>query len=339
MILTNLPAATWCRSAAEGWAIAARRVGRATGTGTRWLLPSLGIVLASASLLSPASGQVAVLVVIIVFGVPHGALDGEIVRPVLRPVLGPAWFAVWALPYLGLSALVLLSWNWLPIVTLAAFLGLSMLHFGLEDAGPDPVAAVARGGLPIALPVLLHPAATAAIFGGIAGLPMPVPPHWLVLGARLWAVLVPFWLVGHRGQHRVMAETAFLVGVFVILKPLTAFALYFVCFHGPSHMRALVRDKKALRVTTLPSAVRRSIPVTLLTVATGAALWPIVGTGAFEAHLLSLTIRCLAALTLPHMLLDALSATTPWRRLLPTDRQGRMLLHGCGDRQPRGLAL
>jgi len=316
MLSTDLAAASRSRSAAgvgPGWAHFRQT---SWELAARWVLPSLGVLLAVASLLPPALGQVTVLAIVIAFGVPHGALDGEIARPLLRPVLGFAWFGVFALPYLGLSAFVLLAWHWAPVITLAAFLGFSVLHFGIEDAGLDPLAIVVRGGLPIALPVLLHPAATAAVFGAVAGVPMPVPPLWLMLGAQSWAALVPFWLWNQRGQRVVLAHVALLAAVFTVLPPLAAFAVYFVCFHAPAHMRGVVRNGRAPRVRSMPAAARRSVPITFLTIAIGAALWPWVGTGQFDAHLLSLTIRCLAALTLPHMLLDVLSATMVWHRTL-----------------------
>ena len=316
MLSTDLAAAPRVWGAAQG------RLGGARSRPSAWpnaaglILPFLGILLAACSLLPPASAQVAMLAVIIVFGVPHGALDGEIVRPLLRPALGAAWFLVFALPYLGLSALVLLAWQGAPVITLAAFLSLSVLHFGLEDAGADPLAVIVRGGLPIALPVLLHPAATAAVFGAIAIVPMPAPPPWLMIAAQSWAVLVPLWLVKRRDDREALSNAALLAAAFALLPPLAAFSIYFVCFHAPAHTRSLVRNRRSPRVHSMSAAARRSVPVTLLTIAIGAALWPLVGAGRFDAHLLSLTIRCLAALTLPHMLLDVVSATPAWRRMV-----------------------
>ena len=81
--------------------------------------------LAAASLLPPGQRMVAALVVIIALGVPHGALDGELARTALRPRFGLAWFGVFALPYLGLSVVVLLAWHFAPLSTLAAFLAAS----------------------------------------------------------------------------------------------------------------------------------------------------------------------------------------------------------------------
>ena len=47
-----------------------------------------------------------------------------------------------------------------------------------------------------------------------------------------------------------------------------------------------------------------ALPVTGLTLLIGAALWPLYA-GALPQRLLCLTLQGLAALTLPHMLLDA----------------------------------
>lgn len=246
------------------------------------------------------------IIAIIVLGVPHGALDGEAARAVLRPRLGWAWFPIFALPYLALVALVLLSWRLAPVPTLAAFLVASVWHFGLEDAPGAPLEAAVRGGLPIALAVLAHPAATTAVFAAIAATPLPQPPEWLWNASLLWLALAITWAgrMALRRQWRSLAVPALLAVVFVALPPLTAFAIYFVCVHAPAHTAALIRDQaRAPRVVDGRSAILLSLPLTALTLLIGAVLWPLY-TGALPQRLLCLTIQGLAALTLPHMLLD-----------------------------------
>ena len=248
------------------------------------------------------------LAAIVLLGVPHGALDGEIARPLLRPRWGWRWFGVFALPYLGLVALVLIAWRVAPLPTLAAFLAGSVWHFGLEDAGPHPLAAAVRGGLPIAAPVLFHPVATAHVFGTAALVSWTEPPAWLVAAAYLWAVAAVIWVAGCVWQRRwrLLAEPLVLAGLFAVLPPLTAFASYFVGVHAPRHMAALVSDPRAPRVHSLRAAVWRSLPLTGMTVAIGAALWPFFP-GVPSDRLLTLTLQLLAALTLPHMLLNAIA--------------------------------
>lgn len=273
-------------------------------------LAVLGLV-ASAFLPREASWLVA-LTAVIVLGVPHGALDGAVAAPLLRPRYGRAWFGVFAIPYLGLSALVLLAWQVLPLATLAGFLAVSVLHFGEEDAGSGrPIEALVRGGLPIALPALLRPEETAQIFSVVARMPMPQLPTWWSAAAWLWLALTVAWLLTRQAQWNVLGEIMGLAATFLALPPLTAFTLYFVGLHAPRHMLALVRDPiKAPGVDTMQRAIRTSLPIFALTLLLGAGLWPLYASGSSDvsANLLTVTLQMLSALTVPHILLDHIAA-------------------------------
>lgn len=274
-----------------------------------WLALLAGLVLAGSAMLPYQQAWLAALTAIILLGVPHGALDGEVARDLLRPAMGRGWFLIFALPYLSLAALVLAAWHVAPLPTLAMFLAASVWHFGSEDAGPQPgvIDTLVQGGLPIAVPVLVHPIATARVLGIVSGLPGQSLPGWLWAAALAWLALAVAWavtrLVGSKARR--LAMPAFLVPVFTILPPLSAFAIYFVVIHAPAHMAALIADRRrAVRVRDWPSAIRHALPITTLTLLLGALLWPHYA-GAPAARLLSLTIQGLAALTLPHMLLEA----------------------------------
>ncbi|CAO4139748.1 putative beta-carotene 15,15'-dioxygenase [Methylorubrum thiocyanatum] len=267
-------------------------------------------LVASATLSHEASWLVA-LAAVIVLGVPHGALDGAVAAPLLRPRYGRAWFGVFAVPYLGLSALVLLVWQVAPLTTLAGFLAISVLHFGEEDAGPGrPFEILVRGGAPIALPALLRPEQTAEVFSVVARVSMPLLPEWWTVAAWLWLALTVAWLLGHPRRREVLIEILILAAAFRLLPPLTAFALYFVGLHAPRHMRALIRDPvRAPGIDTMGRAVVAALPVFTLTLLLGAALWPLYAAGSsYKAGtLLSLTLQSLSALTVPHVLLDRLA--------------------------------
>jgi len=290
---------------AAGW-VGARPVNRPSPMALTVLLAGVALTLSAA--LPPGAQYVCALAAIVVLGVPHGALDGEAARTVLRPRFGRAWFPVFSLPYLGLSALVLLAWRWAPGLTLAGFLAASVWHFGMEDAkAGDGLEVIVRGGLPIAMPTLAHPEATAAVFQTVAGAPLPQLPDWLWAAAMAWLALAIIW-AGQamlRRQGRPLAVPGLLAAMFTVLPPLTAFAIYFVGVHAPAHTLALIRNPvRASRVHDDRSAVLLALPITALTLLIGAALWPFYG-GAAPDRLLALTIQGLAALTLPHMLLDA----------------------------------
>lgn len=260
-----------------------------------------------ASLLLPWQGQwFCAAAVIIVLGVPHGALDVEIGRTLLRERIGRAWFPLFAAPYLALVAVVLVAWRLAPEPTLAAFLALSVWHFGSEETEGGGLPAFALGGLPVALSVLLKPTATAQVLSAISAIPLAEPPAWLVWGSLAWVPLAILWachtLIG--GPRRALL-LPLLQGIgFATLPPLTAFTLYFVSIHAPMHTAALIQHPtRAPRIHDHSSAWRRSMPTTLLTVLIGAALWPL-GAGEPAVRLVSVTLQLLAALTLPHVLLD-----------------------------------
>ncbi|MCQ8239495.1 Brp/Blh family beta-carotene 15,15'-dioxygenase [Rhizosaccharibacter radicis] len=262
------------------------------------------------TLLPGAWAQLGLLAMVIALGVPHGALDGEVARPLLRPRFGIAWFAVFSLPYLTLFALVLLCWRGAPLPTLAGFLLLSTLHFGEpEDGGRDsrwPVRLIA-GGAPIALPVLLQPDRTAHLLGVVAGVALHRPPAWLLAGSIGWLGLLGATMAFRRSSLRpLMPLLPVLAALFLLLPPLAGFAAYFVGWHAPGHMRALVADpRSAPRVRTHAAAWWRSLPVTALTLLIGSGLW-FLYRGPVPDRLLQLTLQMLAALTVPHMLLERL---------------------------------
>ncbi|MGI4940767.1 MAG: Brp/Blh family beta-carotene 15,15'-dioxygenase [Janthinobacterium lividum] len=260
-------------------------------------------VLAASAMLPWQTGWVCAVAVIVVLGVPHGALDVEIGRNLLRCRVGGWWFPVFAGPYLLLVGAVLLAWHWAPEATLAAFLAASVWHFGTEDTGGSGWPALFRGGLPVAVPVLLHPEATAGVFAAASGLVFEQPPTWLTAASVLW--LIPASLTVLRSRPRDLLLPGALCAAFVVLPPLTAFTLYFVAVHAPAHTIALIRHpSRAPRVQDAAAAWRLAAPTTVLTVAIGAALWPTY-TAEAPVRLLCLTLQLLAALTLPHMILDA----------------------------------
>lgn len=80
---------------------------------------------------------------------------------------------------------------------------------------------------------------------------------------------------------------------------------WFAVFAAP--YLALAADPvRAPRVWNGRTAILRSLPITVLTLLIGAALWPLYA-GPAPERLLALTLQGVAALTLPQMLLDGLA--------------------------------
>lgn len=262
------------------------------------------VALACLAALRPPSlsAQAAVLLAgVTLVGMPHGAFDHLVAARVLRPWLGTGWWAPFLAGYVALAGLVWIGWILVPALTLMGFLTLSVLHFGLGDADGNRVGiagVIARGAMPILLPVALHPAAVAPVFAALASshvavvLPMLIGARWLILP---WGLLIVVWTGAATAWER--AEAAVTCAAFALLPPLLAFALYFCVCHSLRHLLRLgaMLDPYDARAAWF-GVLRTAGPAALLCAvcATGLAVQGV------ETAIVPL-FRILAALTLPHM--------------------------------------
>lgn len=272
---------------------------------TTWLLFLVAGIIAAGQFLGGQVSAYIDLVFIIFLGLPHGALDGELARQPLITRWGRGWFFIFAMPYLALAGAVLLAWHFFPLPTLGFFLAMSALHFG-EDRRLSLLQVIVRGAAPIALPILFHPTATFVLLSFFAQTPLGNFAHWLHGIAWLW--VLPYSIVVlqafKKREWNSLQETLLLLLIYAVFSPLAALAIYFVCYHSPNHVHELMADKiKAPRINSIRRVILFSAPVTGLTLLLGAALWPLYH-GPMLVCLIAVTFQGLAALTLPHMLLE-----------------------------------
>jgi Brp/Blh family beta-carotene 15,15'-monooxygenase len=272
---------------------------------TTWLLFLAAGIIAVGQFLGGQASAYIDLVFIIFLGLPHGALDAELARQPLITRWGRGWFFIFAMPYLALAGAVLLAWRFFPLPTLGFFLAMSALHFG-EDRRLSLLQVIVRGAAPIALPILFHPTATFVLLSFFAQAPLGNFAHWLHVIACLW--VIPYGITVFQAfkerERNPLKETLFLILIYAVFSPLAALAIYFVCYHSPNHVRELMADKiNAPRINSIRRVILFSTPVTALTLLLGVALWPFYH-GSMLVRLIALTFQGLAALTLPHMLLE-----------------------------------
>ncbi len=106
-----------------------------------------------------------------------------------------------------------------------------------------------------------------------------------------------------------------------------------VAIHAPAHTAALIRHpSRAPRIQDAASAWRLAAPTTILTIAIGAALWPSYS-GEAPVRLVCLTLQLLAALTLPHMVLNAWLESREPRRSSATKGMHMATEHPFGTPQ------
>ena len=253
----------------------------------------------------PAAALAVLAALILLLGVPHGALDPVFARNVpgmQRGVQGMVRWAGFWLGYLALAAGVVLLWRLAPAVFLLGFLAISAGHFsGDPAAGAPPLARMLHGGAPIVLPTLLHAGEVGRLFTLLAGADAAA----LVLPA-LHALAWP-WLLGLALTAAWRARTDGLAGLELasvgmlasVAPPLPAFTVFFCGMHSPRHiLRTAVYAGSPLRAVLLGCAG----PMLLTALGAMAAWWWLDGV-AVEARVIQLVLVGLAALTVPHMAL------------------------------------
>lgn len=314
-----------------------------------WMYPSWALLAGAIALsvLAPSVVDelqyVPLLVGLVIFGLPHGAVDH----------LVPGWFRGAALSRMRLAALIsgyvavtvagIALWFWAPVAALAVFFALSVVHWGDGElwfaracsgrARPGSHASLvlfiaARGLLPVAVPLLAFPEQSTTAIGQIlerfgAG-PVPAPgPEWRLFGlCAVGAVVVAAMAASvrdHRGARRPLLwrdlfELGLLATVFLTVSPVFAVGLYFIGWHAPRHVaRLLVADPRAatlLRADRPAAALARfagqAAPFTLIALAALGGLAASVGLrDDAGGAMVGLALALVAALTVPHMIVVA----------------------------------
>ena len=259
------------------------------------------------------------LAAVMLIGLPHGAFDGAIAFCLgfgrsTGKIIG---FLVMYLLLAGLSALI---WFVSPVFALAAFLGLTIVHFGSGDIEhllqPGPRLAqrglkvcqiLVHGGIVTILLPVFHTAEVSQLFVILGG-----PNAVLIMDALGPALLV--WLTAaciYAGaglvsrQYGIAAsELAGLAALVWLLPPLPGFAIYFCVIHSRRHFSSIWTAMQ-LHISRRFILISGGI-LTAASWAMGVGLYVSQSvSGSFspdEAFIRSVFIL-LAALTVPHMLL------------------------------------
>lgn len=275
----------------------------------------------------------------VLFGLPHGAIDHLAVPRLLGHKAATGLAATVGLLYLVLGGLCLALWFWAPVAAFALFIALTWLHWGGgdlhallafavsdRDAAPGGafrvLALLARGGLPMLVPLLAFPETYRAVAASLTGLfgPDSVPawafgsPFRLAAGAVLAALVIASLILARRSGGKLFRsyalETGLLAVYFALVPPVLAVGLYLCLWHAPRHVaRLALLDKESARSLAagrvgpaLLCFARDAAPLTFAAVALLAGLYLVApGAGASPPALLALYLVLISALTLPHV--------------------------------------
>jgi len=307
-----------------------------------WLpwLPVAAATLAFAVGLSvPREWRYVPLVVsVLAFGLPHGAVDWAALPRAAVGRLDRRWLAVVGVVYLVFGGVYAVGWFLAPLPAAAAFLALTWFHWGQGELHPlravlgvdhldtrfrRALTVAVRGALPMGVPLLAFPDRYLAVlesfvapFGGTVPAWPFVAAARLALGAALAALTVGTLAVGYRAatDRRAWAvdagETGLLWAYFLVVPPVFAIGLYFCCWHAPRHVaRVLALDDRALArlecgrlVGALARFAREAVlPTVAALVGCGALWWAMPAPRATIAGLVAVYLVAIAVLTLPHV--------------------------------------
>jgi Brp/Blh family beta-carotene 15,15'-monooxygenase len=249
--------------------------------------------------------------IILLMGVPHGALDGVFARQFvgIRSIAG---WSLFALAYVAAAALVVGLWWVAPGFFLAGFLLISVFHFSGDPEGETPALfRMLYGGAIIFCPLALHAAQVFEVFAYLAG----VPAAQVIVAALGWAAwpwVVAIGIAAIAGARREPVRSIELVSVAALLTvapPLIGFTLFFCGMHSARHV---LRTRDYSNEGTLRALVHIAVWPMAITVAGVAVAWWLSGGSPIDMRLAQLLFVGLAALTVPHMIVVERVRLTGW---------------------------
>jgi Brp/Blh family beta-carotene 15,15'-monooxygenase len=276
-----------------------------------------GVVVADALALAlgGTTGLLVLAALILLLGVPHGALDIVFAQE-LYGVHGLRHWCGFTLAYLSAGLLVVLIWHTMPQLFLLGFLLLSALHFSGDPApGTSLVARLLYGGAMIVLPALLHENEMARLFAFLV-----LPQAAMLLASFLHEISWP-WLLATALAAAWQSRTHWLTGLemaaaaalALLAPPLLAFTVFFCAMHGARHIVRTWHYAGAGAESTTRLGRAALLPMLGTLILGGAAVYGLRA-APLEAGLMQLVFVGLAALTVPHMALVEQVRWSGWAR-------------------------
>ena len=248
------------------------------------------------------------LLLIVLIGLPHGALDGAIAMH-----LGAGRSITSVLQFLFLyllcSVAVVLIWYKFSAFSLSIFLIISMVHFGWGDANSKTsllffLQMICHGGIVVFGIVYFHVDEVIPLFdmltGGNSRLPIQVSVY-MFYGISFFTILYFIFLFKTRSLILRFLELAILWLIVIIFPPLLGFAVYFCFVHTARHIRNIWKE---LKVEISPKVIITQASIlTLSSWVLGVIALYAFDSGDFNTNIIRVVFIGLAALTVPHMIL------------------------------------
>ena len=248
---------------------------------------------------------------IIIFGMPHGALDTLFAKELFNLSQLKKW-PKFVFNYLIVSVVVVTFWLIAPTLFLLCFLSISIVHFA-DDlvAGTPKLSRILYGGIIIFLPALLHADELVRLYAYLVDIEhakqIVIASHYI---AFLWlAGLLVVMVQLSRSNSVSSLEISGIVMLAIFTPPLLAFTVYFCAMHSLRHLlRSINFLTYSSKITILTALIIPTLIVFVVMVIVWINIWPF----SLDANLIKLVFVTLAALTVPHMMLLEKSGFSKW---------------------------
>lgn len=274
------------------------------------------------SLLAPGVINVfnilSLVLVIAIFGLPHGALDTLFAKKAFLLSTKSSWL-IFISAYLLLSALVLAFWLLLPSFFFILFLGFSAAHFSDDLGENQPALRLALYGINIiTLPSILYSYDLTVLYGYFIGNTYNVnivnvmKPLAIISGLlTIWITFIYFSKNKDNNDERSILELIVVSALMLLVKPLLAFTIYFCLMHSARH---IIRAKFYFNEYSNTTMQFTLVIPTLSVLVFCLLIFQLLPIGKVDENLIKVTFAVLAALTFPHAFLLGKVGFIKWIR-------------------------
>ena len=216
---------------------------------------------------------------IISFGISHGALDNEKGKKLLRKFKIKN-ILLFYLSYIFVSLIILLFWFYFPTLTLSLFLIVAAYHFGKEDSeimGPKKnvflkVIYFLKGSIVILAPLFFKYNETSNLFDilnfNLELLSYLNENNLIKIFFYISLISNLYFLIENIDENYdfIILDLFSINLLFYLLSPLAAFSLYFCFIHSLRHTVSLCNnlDKKSLS-KGFKRFLKKALPLTIIT--------------------------------------------------------------------------
>ena len=240
-------------------------------------------------------------------GLAHGSLDVLIAKK-LNIIVTKSQLYFFILGYLLISLFIVLLWIIVPNLSLAMFLIVSAIHFGISDTIHKGnlfyIEIFFRGLAPISTPIYFYNEEVNFIFSKLNADETFINnlinynDFFFIILMSLLILFLFFQIINIKKNNLdTFIEVQLIIFTFYFFEPFIAFCLYFCFFHS---LRHLLIEKETLNIS-FKKLIVSTIPITLISTIGIFLIYVLI----LQDNLsyLSLIFISLSALTVPHMLL------------------------------------